>query len=98
MSMSTLSISLDYGGTVREIYPDPYGQTYDCHLIDSRNPKTVQHYALEGLREFVKVLTELGGYDHASFSEVRSFVNNYVNRKTIGRWKYVSWNSKSYPD
>lgn len=98
MSISKLLISLDYSGSVREVYPDPYGQTYDCHLIDSRNPKTVQKFALEGLREFVKVMTELGGYDHASFSEVASWIDAYVSRKTNGRWTSVRWNSKSYPD
>lgn len=95
MSNSTLRIDFQYGGSVREIYPDPYNQTYDSHLIHSKNPKTVQKFALEGLREFVKTVPD---YSSLPFSAVCGFVNGYVSSATKGRWTRVLWNSKSYPD
>lgn len=96
MSNSKLRIEFQYGGSVREIYPDPYGQTYDSHLICSKNPKTVQKFALDGLRAFVEA--ELGDVSDATFYTVYDFVNGYVSEKSKGRWKSVRWNSKSYPD
>lgn len=99
MSNSKLRIEFQYGGSVREIYPDPYGQTYDSHLICSKNPKTVQKFALDGLRAFVECNPYCEGDDHGvTFYTVYDFVNAYVAEKSKGRWKTVRWNSKSYPD
>lgn len=95
MSNSKLVISFQYGASVRVVYPDPYGQTYDSHLICSKNPKTVQRYAVEGLRAFVKSVPD---HQSLSFWKVSEFVNGYVNEATKGRWTSVRWNSKSYPD
>jgi hypothetical protein len=94
-SQTTLAINLDYGGNVKEVYPDPYNQTYDSHIIDSRQPKTVQRFALEALRLFVK---ENPNYRGMSFGDVAKFLGDYVSQKTGGKWSYVRWNSKSYPD
>jgi len=95
MSTSKLVISLQGSGAVREVYPDPYGQTYDCHLIHSQQPKTVQRLAFEALKEFVKI-----NPDHADmpFSALTEFLDLHVAAGSKGRWKRVSWNSKSYPD
>ena len=95
MSTSKLVISLQGGGVVREVYPDPYGQTYDCHLIHSQQPKTVQKLAFEALKEFVKTYPD---YANMSFSAVTDFLDLHVAAGSKGRWKHVSWNSKSYPD
>lgn len=75
----------------KEIYPDPYNQTYDSYLIDHRNPKTVQALAM-------RALGQLQGKMGLSYSDVVDFVNNYVAENTKGRWTRVIWNSKSYPD
>jgi hypothetical protein len=93
--MSTLRIDVQHGGSVRVVYPDPYGQTYDSHLICSKNPKTVQRAALSGLRAFVEMHPD---YSSLEFSAVYNFLNDYVSKATLGRWKSVRWNSKSYPD
>jgi len=93
--MSKLAISLQYAGSVKEIYPDPYGQSYDSHLICSKNPKAVQRAAMEGLREFVKLYPN---HSEVSFSTLTNFLDSYVGSATKGRWTHVRWNSKSYPD
>ena len=73
------------------IYPDPYGQTYDSYLIDHKNPKTVQALAM-------RALADLRNKPGLTSWEVEDYVNKYVAENTKGRWSYVIWNSKSYPD
>ena len=95
MSKSKLVINLSGNGSVKEVYPDPYNQTYDSHLITHDQPKTVQRVALCGLHEFVK---QNPSYSDIDFSVLQDFLNAYVSAGTKGRCDRVRWNSKSYPD
>jgi len=95
MNIPKLAISFNYNGSVKEVYPDPYGQTYESHLICSKNPKAVQRAAINGLRAFVEMHPD---YSNMSFSTLTDFLNDYVSQATRGRWTSVRWNSKSYPD
>ena len=64
---------------------------YDRHLIGYRNSKTVQTLASAALSQ----LSHQGGL---TWSEVLDFVNAYVTKNSRGRFTYVQWDSKSYPD
>jgi hypothetical protein len=77
----------------RVIFPDPSGQTYDSYLIDHRNPKTVARLAQQAMQLWRKA--NPSSNDHA---DLETFVDKYVKEKSNGKWDYVRWNSKSYPD
>jgi hypothetical protein len=77
----------------RVVYPDPYGQTYDSYIIDSRNPKTVVKLAQQAMEQWRRANQSSNNY-----SDLIDFMNGYVKEKTGGKWDYVRWNMKSYPD
>ena len=82
----------DYGG-FKEIFPDPYGQTYDSHLLaGAKNGKTVERLATAALRELKPKQAEL------TASAVFTLVDEYVMKHGGKTARAVRWNSKSYPD
>jgi hypothetical protein len=72
---------------------DKYGQTYDSYIIHHQNPKKVFALAQQAMEDWRRA-------NHGSndSSDLMDFINNYVKEKTNGRWDYVRWNMKSYPD
>lgn len=74
-------------------YPDPYGQTYDSYIIHHQNPKKVQALAAQAMEDWRRANP---GSNNSS--DLMDYLNNYVKTKTNGKWDYVRWNMKSYPD
>jgi len=86
-----VTINRDFDG-FKESFPGYDNQVYDSHLIDSfKNSKTVVALAKQGLMEASKK----GGM---SAGDIFKFLDDYVEKKSNGRFKFVRWNSKSYPD
>lgn len=84
----------DDGQGFKEIFPDPYNQTYDSHLLaGAGNGKTVEKLAAAALKELMPRQSTLGALD------VFRFVDEYVMKRAKGKLaRAVRWNSKSYPD
>lgn len=84
----------DDGSGFREIFPDPYNQTYDTHLLaGAGNSKTIERLATAAL---MQLRDKQGGM---SASDVFTFVDDYVKKHAKGKLaRSVRWNSKSYPD
>ena len=74
-------------------YPDTDGQTYDSYIIHHRNPKTVYRLAQAAMQ-----LWQKSNPNSDDANDLMDFINKYVKEKTNGKWDYVAWNSKSYPD
>jgi hypothetical protein len=86
----------DDGGGFKEIFPDPYNQTYDSHLLaGAGNSKTVEKLAAEKLR----VLAKMRDLSTMTALDVFREVDDYVMKHAKGKLaRAVRWNSKSYPD
>lgn len=96
LKSASSKLEIDQRGwdSFRVIYPDPYGQTYDSYILTQYgNPKTVIALGKVAIKEWA-----MKNHGSDDYGDLMDYVNAYVKEKSRGRWDYVKWNSKSYPD